>query len=64
LARGEFGQGSDIDLAVAGVPPEAFFRAGAEIERAASGFKVDLIPLESATPFFLAEARRDGVVLP
>jgi uncharacterized protein len=63
LARGEFAQGSDIDLAVAGVPSEAFFQAGAELERLADGFEVDLVPLESANPFFLERAAGEGVVL-
>ena len=64
LARGEFGARSDIDLAVAGVPPGDFFRAGAELEREARGFEVDLIPLESANAFFLQQVSRDGVALP
>ncbi|MEO8179074.1 MAG: nucleotidyltransferase domain-containing protein [Deltaproteobacteria bacterium] len=63
LARGEFGPASDIDLAVAGVPPEDFFRAGADLEREAQGFEVDLIPLESANAFFLDQLSQDGVVL-
>jgi len=63
LARGEFGRGSDIDLAVEGVPPEVFFAAGAELEREARGVAVDLVPLESASAFFRAEVARDGVVL-
>jgi predicted nucleotidyltransferase len=29
LARGDFRQGSDIDLAADGIPPELFFQAGA-----------------------------------
>jgi predicted nucleotidyltransferase len=63
LARGEFGQGSDIDLAAAGVPPESFFAAGAELERLAQGFKIDLVPLESANPFFLDQVAQDGIAL-
>jgi len=63
LARGEFGRGSDIDLAAAGVPPESFFTAGAELERKAQGFKVDLVPLESANSFFLEQAAQEGIPL-
>jgi len=63
LARGDFGSGSDIDLAAEGVPPESFFAAGAELERRAQGFKVDLVPLEAANSFFLEQAARDGVSL-
>jgi predicted nucleotidyltransferase len=63
LARGEFGLDSDIDLAAAGVPADKFFAAGAELERLASGFKVDLVPLESANPFFLERVSEEGVGL-
>lgn len=63
LARGDFAQGSDIDLAVEGLPPESFFAAGAEIERVAGWIGVDLTPLETASAFFRDEAARDGVVL-
>lgn len=63
LARGEFGSGSDIDLAVEGVPAEHFFAAGAELERLAGEFKVDLVPLESANPFYLAQVAQTGVAL-
>lgn len=63
LARGDFGCRSDIDLAVEGLPPEAFFAAGAELERVAAGIGVDLVPLETASAFFREEAARDGVVL-
>lgn len=38
---------SDIDLAVEGVPPEAFLRAAAEAELETS-FPVDLVALEDA----------------
>jgi predicted nucleotidyltransferase len=63
LARGEFRAGSDIDLAAEGVPDEAFFRAGADLEAAAGGLHVDLVPIESADPAFLADLARDGIVL-
>jgi predicted nucleotidyltransferase len=63
LARGDFGLRSDIDLAAEGVPDDQFFAAGAELERRAGGFRVDLVPLESATPAFQARAAEEGVVL-
>lgn len=63
LARGEFRLGSDIDLAVEGLAPGLFFRAGADLEAEARGFSVDLVPIESAQPPFLDAARREGVVL-
>ena len=63
LARGDFAEGSDIDLAVEGLPPDVFFSAGADIEAAAEGFSVDLVPIESATPLFLERIREEGIAL-
>jgi uncharacterized protein len=63
LARGEFGAGSDIDLAAEGVPEGEFFRAGADLEAAAGGLHVDLVPIESANLAFLAHIDREGIVL-
>lgn len=63
LARGDFRVGSDIDLAAEGIPVGLFFRAGADLERAAGGLHVDLVPLESANPAYLADLARDGIVL-
>jgi len=63
LARGEFRVGSDIDLAAEGIADDKFFRAGADLEAAAGGLRVDLVPLESANPAYLADLARDGIVL-
>lgn len=63
LARGDFGPGSDIDLAAEGLPDESFFAAGAALEALAGGVKVDLVPLESATPAFRQRVAEEGVVL-
>jgi predicted nucleotidyltransferase len=63
LARGDFGLRSDIDLAAEGVPDDRFFAAGADLEARAGGFRVDLVPLESATPAFRARAAEEGLVL-
>lgn len=63
LARGDFRVGSDIDLAAEGIPDSKFFRAGADLEEAAGGLQVDLVPLESANPAYLADVARDGIVL-
>ena len=41
---------SDVDLAVSGLPPEAFFRAMSDAERAL-GRPLDLIDLDEETPF-------------
>ncbi len=63
LARGDFRVGSDIDLAAEGIPDDKFFRAGADLEAAAGGLHVDLVPIESASPAYLADLTRDGIVL-
>lgn len=63
LARGDFRVGSDIDLAAEGIPDDRFFRAGADLETAAGGLHVDLVPIESADPAYLADLDREGIVL-
>ena len=49
-ARGLMRQDSDIDLAVSGLPPEHFYRAGGAAEDAI-GRPLDLIDLDEVTPF-------------
>lgn len=49
-ARGEMREDSDIDLAVSGLPPELFYRAGAAAEDAL-GRTLDLVDLDEITPF-------------
>jgi predicted nucleotidyltransferase len=51
LARGGFAPGSDIDLAVEGLPPGDYFTALAEANRL-TRFWVDLKPLEELQPHF------------
>jgi predicted nucleotidyltransferase len=63
LARGDFRRGSDIDLAVDGVPAERFFEASAAAARAAGRFDVDVVPIESATPRYREWLADEGVVL-
>ena len=63
LARGEFREGSDIDLAVEGVPIGRFFEASAAAARVAGDVEVDVVPIESATPLYRKWLARDGVVL-
>jgi predicted nucleotidyltransferase len=63
LARGDSRPGSDIDLAVEGLGAADLFRAGAELEREAEGFEVDLVPLEDASPDFRLAAEREGIEL-
>jgi len=49
LVHGGFHEGSDIDLAVEGLPPgRALFRAGAELDDLARPFRVELVPLDEA----------------
>ena len=40
------GGGSDIDLAVAGIPPSQFQRACTSVETLATDFRIDLVDLE------------------
>ncbi|MGH7899137.1 MAG: nucleotidyltransferase family protein [Candidatus Binatia bacterium] len=63
LARGEFHRGSDIDLAVEGLPTGELFRAGAALEESARGLEVDLVPIESASPEYVARLEREGITL-
>jgi predicted nucleotidyltransferase len=63
LARGDFRQGSDIDLAVEGVPAARFFEASAAAARAAGEFDVDVVPIESATPRYREWLADEGIVL-
>jgi len=49
-ARGTLREDSDIDLAVSGLPPEAFFRAMAQAADVL-GRSLDLIDLDEITPF-------------
>ena len=63
LARGDFGRGSDIDLAVEGIPKSRFLAASAEGVRCAGEFAVDLVPIESAAPSYRGWLAQEGVVL-
>jgi len=63
LARGEFRRGSDIDLAVAGVPVARFFEASAAAAQSAAEFEIDVVPIESATPRYREWLACDGIVL-
>ncbi len=49
-ARGQMREDSDIDLAVSGLPPELFYRAGAVAEDTL-GRSLDLVDLDEVTPF-------------
>jgi predicted nucleotidyltransferase len=63
-ARGQARHGSDLDLAVSGLPPERFFRALSEASDAA-GMPIDLVDLDEVSLFTkhllgLPELRRVG----
>ena len=49
-AEGDLEAGSDIDMAVSGLPPRAFFRAMGLASEAA-GRPVDLVDLDEDNPF-------------
>jgi predicted nucleotidyltransferase len=56
-ARGTMRDGSDVDFAISGLPPEAFYRAMSDATRAL-GRVLDLVDLDEVTPFtrYLKEA--------
>lgn len=62
LARGEFGERSDIDLVAEGIPPEHYVHACAEIA-SRSEFPVDLIPLEKADELIKESLASEGIRL-
>jgi predicted nucleotidyltransferase len=49
-ARGTGDDGSDLDLAVSGLPPSVFYRMGARVSDLI-GRSIDLIDLDINTPF-------------
>ena len=51
-AKGTSDAASDLDLAVSGLPPSVFYRMGARVSDLI-GRSVDLIDLDSNTPFIL-----------
>lgn len=64
LAHGAwFGPRSDIDLAVEGVPADAFWRAWGALDRLNSAFEIDLVAIESAPERLRDEIFGQGVVL-
>ncbi|PLV56769.1 nucleotidyltransferase family protein [Thermotoga sp. SG1] len=56
----EFTERSDIDLAVEGLPKEAYFRVLSEINRL-SEFEIDLIDLEGCPAFLRNLIEREGM---
>jgi len=62
LVRGQFTPGSDIDLAVEGIPPHDFFAALALANRL-TPLWVDLKPLEALEPHFRQRVLATGEVI-
>ena len=50
VAAGRAHEGSDVDLAVAGLPPERFFATMARLENLFDR-SIDLVDLDDASPF-------------
>lgn len=64
LARGGFHAESDIDLAVAGIPPKGWFRAYSAANQLARHYRwVELFPLEALDEHFLRRVLETGVEL-
>jgi predicted nucleotidyltransferase len=59
LTRGGFDAESDLDIAVAGIPPQDFFAAMAAANQIGHQW-VDLKPLESLEPHFLQKVLATG----
>ncbi len=60
-----FQEGSDIDLAVEGIPPERLGEAEAALAELAPDFRVDLVPIEEIqdAPRLLRRIEEEGVDL-
>ena len=64
LAHGAwFGPGSDVDLAVEGIPAAAFWRAWCALDRLAHAIDIDLVAIESAPDRLRDEIAQQGVPL-
>jgi predicted nucleotidyltransferase len=62
LAHGAwFHSESDIDLAVAGIAPELFWRAWCALDRVSDGFEINLVALEGTSESLRQEIEVRGV---
>ena len=61
LATMEFIEGSDIDIAVWGIPYNNFFKAVAFAAGSSKKFKVDLVDAQDASDSLLDSIKRDGI---
>ena len=62
LVKGKFQETSDIDLAVAGIPPESFFQALGKVNLISARW-IDLKPIEDLEPHFLKRVLQTGECL-
>lgn len=58
-----FGPRSDIDLAVEGVTPDAFWRAWCTLDRLDPAFEIDLVAIESVAKNLRDEIVSQGIAL-
>ena len=64
LARGGFHERSDIDLVAEGLPSgRELFRALAELQDLAAGFRVDLVAWEDVDASVKAAIEREGEII-
>ncbi len=61
--RSWFTSWSDIDLAVWGIPPDAFYRAVALVTRLSPEFEIDLVESAECRPALQRVIEREGVEL-
>ena len=63
LAKGTFHEGSDIDIAVAGISSADYFTALAAVQRLSDPFQIDLKPIEDLDPHFYQRVMQTGECL-
>ncbi len=63
LARGTFGAGSDIDLAVEGIAERDLFRAQGRLLGLSTSFAIDLVDVRTARPALRRSIESEGVEL-
>lgn len=64
LARGDFfHRRSDIDLVVAGVKSQDFWRAWSALDKLGGEFEIDLVDIETASPNLRLVLEQEGVEL-
>ena len=61
LSTMEFMEGSDIDIAVWGIPYDKFFKAVVFASVSSKKFKVDLVDVQDASDSLLDSIKRDGI---